>query len=114
MDELTPEQLASLTKDDQAELTALSQEANENVQAIAQTSAFRLKLALAGARAATYAVILMNLLVKLDGRSALGKATANALAAFALFSDELNKEIEAAKQAAAAQEAQEAPEVEVS
>ena len=36
-------------------------------------------------------------MVKIDGRSALGKATANALAAFNVVGLELDKEIAAAK-----------------
>ena len=95
--QLTPEQLAALSPEDKKELEALTTEATETATAIAAASAYRLKLALAGAKAASYAVILFNLLVKIDGRSALGKATANALASFNVVGLELDKEIAAAK-----------------
>jgi len=91
----------NMTKSEIKELAELNAEAEATIEATKQVAGVRLKLALRGAKAATFAVSIMTLLFKMDPRSSLGKATGRALTAFEAFQNELKKEIDAASESAA-------------
>lgn len=90
----------NMTSAEVKELKALNAEAEATIEATKQVAGVRLKLALRGAKAATFAVSIMTLLFKMDPRSSLGKSTGRALTAFEAFQNELKKEIDAAKSTA--------------
>ena len=100
--------MENFTEEQLAEIAELNLEATETTEASAKVSAFRLKLAIRGAKAAAFAVAVMTLLFRMDPRSSLGKATGNALKSFEVFSSELEREIAAAKAAAQAAQAAQA------